>query len=94
MGRSQLEQKLNVRKFIGELLSKIEVLQKDIEDIRQTSDLNAISVSSSDTAPTDDTNLKKLTLQKLSSPPTNAAYIAFSNNPGTDTFYLVLEDAE
>ncbi len=46
-----------------------------------------------DAAPSDDTTTKKITLQKLSSPPTNAAYIAFSNNPGTDVFYLVLEDA-
>lgn len=48
--------------------------------------------TTTDSAPNDDTTLKRLTLQKLASPPTNAAYIAFSNNPGTDTFYLVLEE--
>lgn len=47
---------------------------------------------STDTAPNDDTSTKKLTLQKLASPPTNAAYITFTNNPGTDNFYLVLEE--
>lgn len=45
-----------------------------------------------DTSPNDDTSIKRLTLQKLSAPPTNAAYIAFSNNPGVDIFYLVLEE--
>jgi len=49
-------------------------------------------VSSSDGTPNDDTSLKKFSIQKLSSPPTNAAYIAFSNNPGSDTFYLVMEE--
>lgn len=48
---------------------------------------------STDTAPNDDTTPKRLTLQKLASPPSNAAYIAFSQNPGSDTFYLVLEEA-
>lgn len=45
-----------------------------------------------DTAPNDDTSRKRLSLQKLASPPSNGAYLAFSNNPGTDTFYLVLEE--
>lgn len=49
---------------------------------------------STDTAPNDDTTAKKITLQKRTIPPTNAAYIAFMNNPGTDVFYLVLEEAE
>lgn len=47
-----------------------------------------------DTAPNADTTPKKLTLQYLSAPPTNAAYIAFTNSPGSDDFYLVLEEAE
>jgi len=46
----------------------------------------------SDTAPNDDTSKKRLTIQKLSSPPTNAAYVALTNNPGSDSFYLVLEE--
>jgi hypothetical protein len=45
-----------------------------------------------DTAPNDDTTLKKLTLQKLAAPPTNAAYFEAQNNPGTDKFYLVIEE--
>jgi hypothetical protein len=45
-----------------------------------------------DTAPNDDTTLKKLTLQKLAAAPSNAAYIAFQQCPGTDVFYLVLEE--
>lgn len=45
-----------------------------------------------DTAPNNDTTTKKITLQKRATPPTNAAYIAFLNNPGTDVFYLVLEE--
>lgn len=45
-----------------------------------------------DTAPDDDITLKRLTIQKLGSAPTNAAYIAFTNSPGGDTFYLVLEE--
>ena len=46
-----------------------------------------------DIAPVDDTTQKKLSIQKLAAPPTNAAYIAFANNPGADTFYLVMEEA-
>lgn len=45
-----------------------------------------------DVAPSDDHTLKKLSLQKLASAPTNAAYIAFTNNPGAESFYLVLEE--
>lgn len=45
-----------------------------------------------DTAPADDTTMKRLSLQKLAAPPTNAAYIAFANNPGSDVFYLILEE--
>jgi len=55
-------------------------------------ELRLMADQTSDTAPTDDTSIKKLTLQKLASAPTNAAYVAFSNNPGTDVFYLVLEE--
>jgi len=51
-----------------------------------------IATAVTDTAPADDTTPKKLTLQKLAAPPTNAAYWAASNNPGTDIFYLVLEE--
>ena len=47
-----------------------------------------------DVAPVDDTTQKRLSIQKLAAPPTNAAYIAFSNNPGTDTFYLVMEEGD
>jgi hypothetical protein len=47
-----------------------------------------------DTAPDDNTTYKKLTLQKLASPPSSAAYIAFSNSPGSDTFYLVMTEAD
>lgn len=48
-----------------------------------------------DVAPTDDTSAKKLSIQRLSADPTNAAFIKFSNSPGTPTndFYLVLEEA-
>ncbi|HDK42892.1 MAG TPA: hypothetical protein ENG87_05915 [Candidatus Pacearchaeota archaeon] len=46
-----------------------------------------------DVAPVDDTTQKRLSIQKLAAPPTNAAYIPFQNNPGTDTFYLVMEEA-
>lgn len=61
-----------------------------------TGETGALTLSANqttDTAPNDDTTIKKLTLQKLSSAPTNAAYVAFTNNPGSDTFYLVLEEA-
>ena len=53
-----------------------------------------IATATSDAAPTDDTSLKTLTLQRLASDPSNAAYIKFSNSPGTPTndFYLVLEE--
>jgi len=51
-----------------------------------------LPISSSDGTPVDDSSLKKFSIQKLSSPPTNAAYLAFSNNPGSDTFYLVMEE--
>ena len=54
--------------------------------------LKVLADQTSDTAPNDDTTLKKLTLQKLAAPPTNAAYVAFLNNPGTDKFYLVIEE--
>lgn len=61
-----------------------------------TGETGALTLSSdqtTDTAPNDDTTIKKLTLQKLAAAPTNAAYLQFSNNPGTDNFYLVLEEA-
>lgn len=51
-----------------------------------------IASFTTDVAPADDTTLKKLSVQKLAAPPTNAAYIAFANNPGTDVFYLVMEE--
>ena len=54
--------------------------------------LTLLADQTTDTLPTDDTSRKKLTLQKLASPPSNAAYIAFLNNPGTDTFYLIMEE--
>lgn len=47
--------------------------------------------SETDVAPADDHTLKKLSLQKLAAPPTNGAYLAFSNSPG-ETFYFVLEE--
>lgn len=61
-------------------------------DISRTGYDRMLASIVTDTAPADDTTQKKLSLQKLAAPPTNAAYIAFSNNPGTDTFYLVLEE--
>jgi hypothetical protein len=56
--------------------------------------LTLLATATSDTAPDDDTTRKKLTLQRLSAAPTNAAYIQFSNGPGTPTneLYLVLEE--
>lgn len=51
------------------------------------------ALPSTDTAPQDDTTAKRLSLQRLSSAPTNAAYIQFTNSPGgTANFYLVLEE--
>jgi hypothetical protein len=47
-----------------------------------------------DVAPADDHTTKKFSIQKLASPPTNAAYLAFSNNPGSEVFYLVMEEGE
>lgn len=61
--------------------------------IKSNGALALLASLTSDAAPSDDTTQKKLSLQKLAAPPTNAAYIAFSNNPGSDTFYLVLEEA-
>jgi hypothetical protein len=50
--------------------------------------------ATTDVAPVDDTTMKKLTVQRLSADPTNAAFVKFSNSPGTPTndFYLVLEE--
>lgn len=50
--------------------------------------------SNTDIAPSDDATLKKWSIQRLGSDPTNAAFIKFSNSPGTPTndFYLVLEE--
>lgn len=55
--------------------------------------VSIIANLATDTAPDDDTTIKKLSVQKLAAPPTNAAYVAFANNPGTDIFYLVMEEA-
>lgn len=57
--------------------------------------LEILADISTDTAPNDDTTIKRLSLQRLSAAPTNAAYIQFSNGPGSPTneFYLVLEEA-
>lgn len=53
-----------------------------------------LPLPTTDAAPSDDTTVKKLSLQRLGSDPTNAAFIKFSNSPGTPTndFYLVLEE--
>jgi hypothetical protein len=47
-----------------------------------------------DGAPNDDTTPKRWSIQRLGAPPTNAAYIPFTNSPGspTNVFYLVLEE--
>lgn len=57
--------------------------------------LKLLADETTDVAPNDDTTIKKLTIQRLGSDPTNAAFIKFSNSPGTPTndFYLVLEEA-
>ena len=55
-------------------------------------EIGLIADITTDVAPEDDTTLKKLTLQKLAAPPTNAAYFTAANNPGTDVFYLVVEE--
>lgn len=60
--------------------------------LKSTGHLALLASLTSDSAPNDDTTLKNISIQKLASPPSNAAYVAFSNNPGTDTFYLVLEE--
>jgi hypothetical protein len=50
--------------------------------------------ATTDVAPVDDTTMKKLTVQRLSADPTNAAFIKLTNSPGTPTndFYLILEE--
>lgn len=57
-------------------------------------EVEMIASLTGDTAPTDDTSLKKFSIQRLGSDPTNAAFLKFSNSPGTPTndFYLVLEE--
>ena len=42
----------------------------------------------------EDTSAKKMSLQWRNSAPTNAAYLQFSNPPGTTDIYLVLEEGE
>lgn len=49
------------------------------------------ATATTDVAPADDTTEKKITLQKLAAPPTNAAYIAFTGGPG-NPLYLVCEE--
>jgi hypothetical protein len=62
--------------------------------IEDTGHLRVTADQTTDAAPSDDTTLKKLSIQRLGSDPTNAAFIKFSNSPGTPTndFYLVLEE--
>lgn len=57
--------------------------------------LRLTAAVTTDTAPADSTARKKLSLQRRSAAPTNAAYIKFTQSPGTPTndFYLVLESA-
>ena len=61
-------------------------------EVDTSSYINRVASITTDTAPNDDTTLKRVSIQLLASPPTNAAYIAFTNSPGASTFYLVLEE--
>jgi len=45
-----------------------------------------------DVAPNDDTTTKKMSLQRLTAPPTNAMYLALQNTPDTTGYYLVFEE--
>lgn len=54
--------------------------------------MSMIANLTTDTAPNDDTTIKRQSLQKLAAPPTNAMYVALTNCPGTDVFYLVFEE--
>lgn len=83
--------------FIKELDRQLAALRNDLTEVSSAdgATLHAMTVSAdSDTAPNDDTTTKKLTVQRLSAAPTNAAYIEFSNSPGAPgvKFYLVLEE--
>lgn len=93
MSREEQAQRKDARSLWEEIILRITSVENDVIDILERGALSGVSVGGTDTAPTDDTSTKKLTVQKLAAPPANAAYIAFSNNPGADTFYLILEDA-
>jgi hypothetical protein len=71
-------------------------LQTSAAAVRRAWDANGLDKlmadQVTDTAPNDDATLKKLTLQRRAAAPSNAAYIAFQQCPGTDVFYLVLEE--
>lgn len=80
----------------------MDALRKELEDIKRRLDRIERSGTSFRTfTVVDDTYgiitpfespPKKLSLQHRLSPPPNAAYIAFNNNPNATIFYLVLED--
>ena len=83
--------------FIRELDRQLSELRKGLAEIgsSEATSLHHIAVSSnSDTQLDDDTSRKRITLQRRSSPPSNAAYIEFTNSPGAPgmKFYLVLEE--
>lgn len=88
-------ERLAIRTAAGAYLISPEALDNGILRILNLGNIGEIDIDASattDTAPTDDTSRKKLTVQKLSSAPTNATYWAASNNPGSDVFYLVMEE--
>ncbi|HMN10726.1 MAG TPA: hypothetical protein PKD55_00205 [Bellilinea sp.] len=85
----------DLEQFIRTILNRIDSLEKRLNYLETSVGvLSIMSVTSdSDNVITDTSSFKRMTLQRRFAPPTNAAYIAFSNNPGSSTFYLVLEDA-
>lgn len=97
---SSEEQDLNLTKQVNEFvntffdqLNDLSERVAELERVEKT-DLDFIrSDRSTDIAPDDDTTTKRLGIQKLSSPPSNAAYIAFTNSPGAEVFYIVLEQS-
>jgi len=61
-------------------------------EVATTGHLKVRADQTTDTAPVDDTSTKKVSLQRLAAPPSNAMYLALQNTPGTTGFYLVFEE--
>lgn len=88
-----MDDRQRIREYTATIIERLDRLEAKLKELEDDDKLNRLSISSTDTTPTDDDSLKKLSIRRNNDEPANAAYIEFSNNPGTKLF-LTLEDAD